>query len=420
MIRKRGLKWALLMLIAFIALSAPSNVPTASAIATVYVDPLITMEEPGEHFNVTLNVANVADLYAWQVVMSFNSSVLEVVDLYEGDFLAEQPEGTSALMKQIFNDEGWCGLGLTTLGFYAGVTGNGWLGTVEFLVKGIGDSYLNITDPVGLKRTKILDSLPPEPSPMPFTPEDGFFTSEQKKPVASFTFSPESPSAGDTVTFNASASYDPDGIIVDYEWDFGDGTNGTGVTADHAYTEKGDYPVILTVRDNASIVIDTSTYALEDTLTQVITIIPVHDISVTSVTVSKATIVVGESLSIDATISNEGAWAATFNVTAYYDGTEIDTQTDISLDPGASTTLTFEWDTSGVTLGDYRVEIVASQVEGETDIADNTKQSGTVTVEEAPAPFPLEYVVIIIVVVVVVVVAIVVYLRTRSKKPPAV
>jgi len=49
---------------------------------------------------------------------------------------------------------------------------------------------------------------------------------------------------------DASASTDPDGSVVAYAWDFGDGAHGTGVTAEHAYAAAGTYTVSLTVRDN--------------------------------------------------------------------------------------------------------------------------------------------------------------------------
>jgi len=72
-------------------------------------------------------------------------------------------------------------------------------------------------------------------------------------PIASFTFNPTYPEVNQIVTFDASASYDPDGNIVSYTWDFGDGT--PPVTENdpityHAYTSYGDYTVKLTVTDN--------------------------------------------------------------------------------------------------------------------------------------------------------------------------
>jgi hypothetical protein len=71
-------------------------------------------------------------------------------------------------------------------------------------------------------------------------------------PVAEFTFSPEAPHVGEAVTFDASASYDPDGFIVRWEWDFtGDGlTDAEGVVATWAFAQPGSYPVKLTVTDN--------------------------------------------------------------------------------------------------------------------------------------------------------------------------
>ena len=70
-------------------------------------------------------------------------------------------------------------------------------------------------------------------------------------PSASFTFAPASPTAGQTVSFDASQSIDIDGSIENYSWNFGDGTTGTGRTPSHTYQAAGTYEVRLTVTDNS-------------------------------------------------------------------------------------------------------------------------------------------------------------------------
>jgi len=69
-------------------------------------------------------------------------------------------------------------------------------------------------------------------------------------PFASFTYYPENPIVNQTITFNASLSYDQDGNITSYNWNFGDNTNGTGVAPTHIYKIEGVYTVALTVTDN--------------------------------------------------------------------------------------------------------------------------------------------------------------------------
>ncbi|MFB6075823.1 MAG: PKD domain-containing protein [Candidatus Aenigmatarchaeota archaeon] len=74
------------------------------------------------------------------------------------------------------------------------------------------------------------------------------------KPVAEFTHSPESPEVEEEVTFDASESYDPDGDIVEYRWDFdGDGANdltASNPQISHTYSESGTYTVSLEIEDN--------------------------------------------------------------------------------------------------------------------------------------------------------------------------
>jgi PKD repeat protein len=103
-------------------------------------------------------------------------------------------------------------------------------------------------------------------------------------PTASFTYSPPSPSAGQSVSFDGQGSassyirhyyvqepvFGPDpggsggmvligyrctqasavGTIASYSWDFGDGSSGTGSTASHAFAAPGTYTVTLTVTGN--------------------------------------------------------------------------------------------------------------------------------------------------------------------------
>lgn len=69
----------------------------------------------------------------------------------------------------------------------------------------------------------------------------------------------------------------------------------------------------------------------------------------------------------------------TFNVTVYGNASVIGAQ-NVALNPGENQTLTFVWDTTGWTKGNYSIIAVADIVPGETDKADNTYIEGTITV----------------------------------------
>lgn len=71
-------------------------------------------------------------------------------------------------------------------------------------------------------------------------------------PTADFTFSPGAPAVGQTIFFTAEASRPAPGRrIVSYDWDFGSGRTGSGVTTSKAYDAAGSYTVTLTVTDDA-------------------------------------------------------------------------------------------------------------------------------------------------------------------------
>ena len=63
--------------------------------------------------------------------------------------------------------------------------------------------------------------------------------------------------------FDASDSFDNDGSIVEYLWDFGDGTTSTKMKNTKTYTQEGTYEVKLTVTDNEG---------LQDSITKTVTV----------------------------------------------------------------------------------------------------------------------------------------------------
>jgi PKD repeat protein len=75
-------------------------------------------------------------------------------------------------------------------------------------------------------------------------------TEPNEPPVAEFSFSPNTGIYPLQVTFDAAGSRDPDGSIVQYNWDFGDGRTGSGRVVTHTYTRGGTFLIRLTVRDN--------------------------------------------------------------------------------------------------------------------------------------------------------------------------
>jgi PKD repeat protein len=68
-------------------------------------------------------------------------------------------------------------------------------------------------------------------------------------PVANFVCNITEPLVGSEIAFEDS-SEDPDGTVVSWEWDFGDGTNSQERKPVHIFKEPGEYNVTLTVTDD--------------------------------------------------------------------------------------------------------------------------------------------------------------------------
>lgn len=119
--------------------------------------------------------------------------------------------------------------------FGDGSTGQGKVVTHQFTQAGAYTVTLTVTDDGGYSASKT-----------------GTVTVvNAAAPTAEFAFSPSNPAPHDTVYFNASASKAAVGrTIVRYDWDFGTGRTGTGITASKVYDTEAKYKVTLTVTDD--------------------------------------------------------------------------------------------------------------------------------------------------------------------------
>jgi len=107
-----------------------------------------------------------------------------------------------------------------------------------------------------------------------------------------------------------------------------------------------------------------------------------HDIAVISVTPNDTEVIENDLVDISVEVKNQGTATETFDVSTYYDiFSLIGTKTGVILEGGASTTLTFTWDTTPVSAATHSIRAVASTVPGETNTANNELTSPqTVTV----------------------------------------
>lgn len=393
------------------------RVPFVLSVANVYIYPNFVAAEPGSTFKVDLRLSGGRDVFAWQVTLGWNSSVLDFVNATESSFLKgieDQPTQwfNKTYQDQVGNDT--IVIGATRLGYVLGVDGSGVLASIAFRVQIDGDTPLYLT------QTILADSRP-TPYPIQHTATNGFFSNIAGFPVAKFSISPSVALIGETVIFDGSQSYDLDGTIDLYFWDFGDGSNysATNALASHAYSQGGLYEVALNVTDNEK---------LNTTAIQELKVRYAYDAAITGVTLSALSVTVGDKVSVDVTATNDGSQTISFDVTVYYniageEHHEVASSQQVSnLAMGLSSTLSFEWDTTGVEPGDYKIEAVAGTVSGETYTTNNSKFGSEIAVQ-APPPFPWTLIIGVIAVVAVAILGVIFYMRRRGSgrgplKPP--
>ncbi len=197
-------------------------------------------------------------------------------------------------------------------------------------------------------------------------------------PVANFTLSTATPVVGDPVFFDGSRSFDPDGTIQGWAWNFGDGSLFLdGPFAAHSYSTLGSFTVTLTVGDNSGS--RGSQTALVHVRAR-----PTHDVSIDRVDAFPRVAVSSQFVDIRVLIRNSGMSNETVSLTAFYDSHVIATLTRIQLGPGPY----FEgvnvlWDTSGVAAGNYTISATVFLATDENP-SDNSFIDGPVKILPPP------------------------------------
>lgn len=102
-----------------------------------------------------------------------------------------------------------------------------------------------------------------------------------------------------------------------------------------------------------------------------------HDIAVTEIAPSKSVVGQNYSLTVAVTVENLGDFPETFNLTLYANSTEIGNSNVTDMPNETSWQIAFLWNTTDWSYGNYTLSANASQVQGETDISDNTLLQGS-------------------------------------------
>ncbi len=122
------------------------------AVPVVSIEPPILTTGVGSFFDVFVDISNVTDLYAFQFDVSFDPTIISVVDVTEGAFL---PNGGSTFFIPGLIDNTAGTISFTAdalIGAISGTSGSGTLAALNFQGLALG------TSPVNLSNVIVLDS----------------------------------------------------------------------------------------------------------------------------------------------------------------------------------------------------------------------------------------------------------------------
>lgn len=448
--------------IAFV--SMPVNVADASPETMIYVHDPVTQGDVssvavGQAFTIEIRVSDVLNLVGFDFYMKWNTTLLDLVSIKEGPFLNSSGAYQSYFVAKYPGYQSWPYTDeLYVLdALYGGqlstsASGSGVLARITFeaLDDGIGtldlhDSILTQFDPftpraiehssadgyfayplprILVEPEEVLGIVPGESFNVTVAAVDVVrvynwtFKLRWDDSILNATSIFEEPFLSSAGVTGFESSIDQDsGVLYVNDTLTGDplsGVSGNGVLATITFkvetrgaTDLTLFDVRLYMQDGSVSPAAVESSAFSNTQ---------RDVAITDGSVSTSSVSKGQSVDISVVVKNKGVQNETFTVRVDYGSQAIRSVTVTNLVPGATQTLSYQWDTSNVEAGTYTVKAtIVETIPGEVNRADNTRTIGSVTVSGGGGiDFNMLLIAGAVAAIVVVAVVVILFLRRRK------
>jgi hypothetical protein len=369
---RRNLISTMVFVLLLVCTTIGGGIRTASGVTlpVIYVDPVTTNTKKGSEFTVDIDIFNVTvengknGVYFWEFCTSFNKTLLNVVSVMEGPWLKSTGEETLPFFN-IDNDAGSVsGSSQIYTAPMTGVFGSGTLANVTFQVLAEGTGSLDLHDTI-LKSYNFVS--PPPIEEIPHTVVDGSVTATPGHDVAVTRITaPSKAAVGDNVPINVTVenqgSFPETGSVTLYYNTTAIGTQGftlaigdlTNASFTWVTTGLTPSPYII----NATATISADDDLNDNSKTEPFKLVQ-HDIAVTNIDVPKK-VTIETTVTISVTVENLGVFTEAFNLTISYYTTPIGFNDTVELPAGDSSMVSFSWNTSGLTPGEYELNATAT------------------------------------------------------------
>jgi hypothetical protein len=358
-----------------------SQAPTPS----LYFEPSIIYKPLYTYFTVNLSIAEVYGLWKFEFKLHYNTTVLDCVNVTPTLLWSF----SNVSHNKINETAGYYWLAVQGTEPSDPFNGNATLATINFYSAEAGESTLKL---MNISLTEYTTGNPISPK----LQEGHFKTLSHDIAVTNITKSNNTVGQGESLPINTTVenqgnftesfnvttyanttaietkeiSLNPEeSAILPFNW------NTTGFSL-------GDYTLSANITALPKESDTTDNTYIDGTVT---VRLPIYDIAPTDIAPSKTIVNQNYPMSINVTVENQGDFTETFNLTVFYGETAVITpdgknHTTITLPSGDSATITFVWNTTGITKGNYTISAIAESVPGETDTSDNNFADGWVIV----------------------------------------